>query len=122
MVMIPHETRSLMHEGLRATSVAIESYASACRSMAAMSERGPLQDQLKSSIRRLDAMRSDIERRLRSDNSDVLFIALLVAQAGFSSLVDSIGEMRQIIAAVQPRGEPQPGWFIDGAPDAAAAS
>lgn len=111
-----------MHDGLRVTSVAIETYASACRSMAAMPDAGPIHEQLESSIRRLDAMKDDLDRRLRSDNSDVLFIALMVAQAGLSSLADSVGEMRQAVAGLQPREEPHQGWFVDDAPGAAAAS
>jgi hypothetical protein len=117
MVHVTRPALDSMHDGLAAAAVAIRSFRNGCQSLRAMPESARIAEQLDLAIERLGAMHADLERRIASPaNQDGLFVGLYVAEAGMSSLTDSLGEMRHAAAEMQSRAQLRMGWFIEPAP------
>lgn len=102
-----------MRDGLTATAMAMGCFAQACRAMQEMREAAPVREQLDRSIRRLEAMRRDLESRSRAQGQDALFVGLLVGEAGLQSLAGAMATMRGAYQDLHPRPMPKPGWFIE---------
>lgn len=90
--------------------MAIADFERACEHLKAMGT-GAEGQQLGRSVRRLEAIRADLETRIRHGTQDALFVGLNVAQAGLSSVTDALGEMREAYSMMQPHDEPPRGTY-----------
>lgn len=94
--------------------MAIGNYEQAIRGMVMLPEAKPIARQLELAVRRLEAMRRDLDSRARSAaNQDALFVGLHVAESGLTSLTDAVSLMRETYSGLSPVPEPKRGWFTE---------
>lgn len=106
VVPLNHAVHQAMHDGLMATTMAIRDFRNGCEAMTDLPQAAPVRPHLDLAIRRLGAMDANLIQRVTGQPSDdALYLGLYLAEAGLSSLADSVGEMRQAASALLPRRE-----------------
>lgn len=105
-----------MLEALAATRSAVHQYAEACRAVQARPHPALASALLDLTVRRLEAMEADLDRRARRDASpDALYTSLNVVHAGLLSLASATSRLRQVYRQQLAVAPPAEGWYIDEA-------
>lgn len=104
----------LLLQALEATKIAIRHYADACRALQAQRHASLDGRHLDLNVRRLDAMETDLRRRVRPGHTpDAHYASLTVLHAGLLSLAEASGRVCDSYRRTLAIPPPVEGWFAE---------